>query len=467
MTIGKDREWLSDQTKVPMNKNRLARSLGNLESDITGYNERKETDIALAEKSKVEISSEEEDEPLWNVNEKDVLGSFDSEGVFHLDIETKDNHALSEHQWMYRGPYGTKHGPFSSANMQEWFEAGYFDHSLMIKRTNDEQYKPLSAFMQHNGAFSFSGETSMLKNSFLHPPVCQPAENHQACGRMWGFPQQMFPRQQDMYDESYHQSIVNQQVGQHYYYLLHQAQQHHQQQYHLQSHQNVIQQHQRQQYLHELQQSMMQPTGNLYPDQVPQIQNEQEQPHMNETLVDQLERITISNELIEHSKENQIFTEQSEIEKSVKDKGSEEHLPNKNSEKQMSPVLNQLTGIASVEYPNVEKTSVSVTDKACPSKEFLNWCRSSLRGLNKGVESEAILGMILEFPVCDDSYLDIIQDIVYVNSTSMDGRRFARDFITHRIADQRGEFNMHVPTPAASEDFKVVSSKKSLKRNQN
>lgn len=149
----------------------------------------------------------------------------------------------------------------------------------------------------------------------------------------------------------------------------------------------------------------------------------------------------------------------------------------------MSPVLNQLTGIASVEYPNVEKTSVSVTDKACPSKEFLNWCRSSLRGLNKGVESklflismvtiinilqgEAILGMMLEFPVCDDSYLDIIQDIVYVNSTSMDGRRFARDFITHRIADQRGEFNMHVPTPAASEDFKVVSSKKSLKRNKN
>ncbi|KAG1235092.1 hypothetical protein G6F68_018937 [Rhizopus microsporus] len=70
----------------------------------------------------------------------------------------------------------------------------------------------------------------MLKNSFLHPPVCQPTENHQACGRMWGFPQQMFPSQQDMYDESYHQGIVNQRVGQHYYYLLHQAQQQHQQQ---------------------------------------------------------------------------------------------------------------------------------------------------------------------------------------------------------------------------------------------
>jgi PERQ amino acid-rich with GYF domain-containing protein len=148
-------------------------------------------------------------------------------------------------------------------------------------------------------------------------------------------------------------------------------------------------------------------------------------------------------------------------------------LSPKNNEKQMSPVLNQLTGIASDEYINLEKISVSVTDKAYPSKEFLNWCRSSLRGLNKGVErklflismvtiikilqDEAILGMLLEFPVCDDSYLGIIQDIVYVNSTSMDGRRFARDFITHRIADQRGEFNLHVPSPAASEDFKVVS----------
>lgn len=353
--------------KVPMNKNRLARPPGNLESGITGYNERKVSAIETLDNiffliiqsignrhcfgrkeqrfdhvrsvenvhaqlfifCLVEISNEEEDEPLWNVNEKDVLGSFDSEGVFHLDIETKDNHVLSEHQWMYRGPYGTKHGPFSSADMQEWFEAGYFDHSLMIKRTNDEQYKPLSAFMQHNGAFSFIGETSMLKNSFLRPPVCQPTENHQTCGRMWGFPQQMFPSQQDMYDESYHQGIVNQRVGQHYYYLLHQAQQHHQQQHHLQSHQNVIQQHQRQQYLHELQQSMIQRTGDLYPDQVPQIQNEQEQPHMNGALVDQLERITISNELLEHSKENQSFTEQGEIEKSVKDKGSEEDLSNK------------------------------------------------------------------------------------------------------------------------------------------
>jgi hypothetical protein len=42
--------------------------------------------------------------------------------------------------------------------------------------------------------------------------------------------------------------------------------------------------------------------------------------------------------------------------------------------------------------------------------------------------------MLLSFPV-DNSVSEIIQDIIYANSTSMDGRRFAAEFMKRRRAD--------------------------------
>lgn len=44
--------------------------------------------------------------------------------------------------------------------------------------------------------------------------------------------------------------------------------------------------------------------------------------------------------------------------------------------------------------------------------------------------------MLLSFPVDpDSSTLEIISDLIYANSTTLDGRRFTSDFVSKRKAD--------------------------------
>ncbi|KAI8970520.1 hypothetical protein BDB01DRAFT_815112 [Pilobolus umbonatus] len=93
------------------------------------------------------------------------------------------------------------------------------------------------------------------------------------------------------------------------------------------------------------------------------------------------------------------------------------------------------------------------------SDEFLKWCKLSLRGLNSGVNVDEIIQMLLSFPV-DGSCSEIIQDMVYANSVSIDGRRFAHDFMTRRKADMEGKFDVRIPQSALLDDsFKVVTKK--------
>lgn len=89
--------------------------------------------------------------------------------------------------------------------------------------------------------------------------------------------------------------------------------------------------------------------------------------------------------------------------------------------------------------------------------------------------------MLLSFPLDPDpSTVEIISDLIYASSTTMDGRRFAAEFVSRRKADQasRSKGNAPVsasakptsiadvvkaqPKPAQSEwgGFKVVNKKK-------
>ncbi|KAI9486936.1 MAG: hypothetical protein EXX96DRAFT_551207 [Benjaminiella poitrasii] len=101
-----------------------------------------------------------------------------------------------------------------------------------------------------------------------------------------------------------------------------------------------------------------------------------------------------------------------------------------------------------------------------PSEDFLNWCKLSLRGLNTGVNADEILQMLLSFPIDQNSSLEIIQDIIYTNSESMDGCRFANDFMTRRKASMAGK-KLDAPKVVASlvpEEFKVVTKKNKKKQ---
>jgi len=71
-----------------------------------------------------------------------------------------------------------------------------------------------------------------------------------------------------------------------------------------------------------------------------------------------------------------------------------------------------------------------------PSHEFLKWLSDSLKGLNSSVNVEEIVSMLLSFPMDpDSSTAEIISEMIYANSTTLDGRRFASEFVSRRKMD--------------------------------
>lgn len=138
--------------------------------------------------------------------------------------------------------------------------------------------------------------------------------------------------------------------------------------------------------------------------------------------------------------------------------------PKYNSVKNQQQIV---TSIATATATTSRHPTITSEPKG-PGEDFLKWCKLSLRNLNAGVNSDEILQMLLSFPV-DNSCSEIIQDIIYANSTSMDGRRFASDFITRRKADIDGKkLNVILPKSSviAAPEFKVVTKKHKKKYQQ-
>lgn len=98
------------------------------------------------------------------------------------------------------------------------------------------------------------------------------------------------------------------------------------------------------------------------------------------------------------------------------------------------------------------------------------------------MSDDDISSMLLSFPLDpDSSTMEIISDLIYASSTTMDGRRFAAEFVNRRKADQasrtKGSAVISAPAkqtsiadvvkappkPAAQSEwggFKVVNKKK-------
>jgi PERQ amino acid-rich with GYF domain-containing protein len=89
---------------------------------------------------------------------------------------------------------------------------------------------------------------------------------------------------------------------------------------------------------------------------------------------------------------------------------------------------------------------------------------------------EEITSILLTFPMDPDpSTVEVISDLIYSNSTTLDGRRFAADFVSRRKIDSKGasaavsgkplsiaDVVKTQPKPAQNEwgGFKVVNKKK-------
>ncbi|KAK0537328.1 kinesin-like protein [Tilletia horrida] len=74
-----------------------------------------------------------------------------------------------------------------------------------------------------------------------------------------------------------------------------------------------------------------------------------------------------------------------------------------------------------------------------PSPEFLQYCKDHLKGLSIRVDD--FIEMLLSFPLDPTpDVIEIIAESVYANSSTLDGRRFASDFVAKRKLDAKGHF---------------------------
>ncbi|CAM9013340.1 unnamed protein product [Wickerhamomyces anomalus] len=111
--------------------------------------------------------------------------------------------------------------------------------------------------------------------------------------------------------------------------------------------------------------------------------------------------------------------------------------------------------------------SSTYTKTISPRQDFLSWCRTSMK-LNKGVNKDEVLQIMLMLPVGSESS-EIIADTIYSNSSTMDGRRFAQEFMKRRkaVEDQAHDglsWNEALRISAENDDdgwdFQVVGKKK-------
>lgn len=105
---------------------------------------------------------------------------------------------------------------------------------------------------------------------------------------------------------------------------------------------------------------------------------------------------------------------------------------------------------------------------------FLTWCAANLKGLNADVIPSEFITMISSFPVLDNpsETVEIVSDMVYAASRTIDGRRFAEEFVRRRREMEKGGWSAVVKKGAMPEKkkdewhgaFKVVERKKAKKQ---
>ena len=87
-------------------------------------------------------------------------------------------------QWLYRDPAGSVQGPFTGAEMTDWFHDNYFDGSLPVRRTTDQAFIALSIILALSPEHRSAPFTSPIPSSLFTPsPVPAPVQPLLAAAR--------------------------------------------------------------------------------------------------------------------------------------------------------------------------------------------------------------------------------------------------------------------------------------------
>lgn len=72
---------------------------------------------------------------------------------------------IDDKQWFYKDPQNTVQGPFSSADMERWFLAGYFTGNLPVKRLGENQFSTIQYLTNELGRLPFRTDIPTLPNT--------------------------------------------------------------------------------------------------------------------------------------------------------------------------------------------------------------------------------------------------------------------------------------------------------------
>ncbi|XP_023804697.1 GRB10-interacting GYF protein 1 isoform X1 [Oryzias latipes] len=114
-------------------------------------------------------------------------------------------------KWFYKDPQGEIQGPFTTVEMCEWFQAGYFTMSLLVKRGCDEGFQPLGDVIKMWGRVPFAPGPSpppLLVRQL--PPTQRPQPNRGPAGT-GNLDQERLKKQQEIAAAAIYQQLQQQQ----------------------------------------------------------------------------------------------------------------------------------------------------------------------------------------------------------------------------------------------------------------
>ena len=83
---------------------------------------------------------------------------------------------IDDKQWFYKDPQNTVQGPFSAADMERWFSAGYFTILLPVKRLGEAQFSTIQQLTKELGRLPFRADAPSLPPT---PVQKQPSVIHE------------------------------------------------------------------------------------------------------------------------------------------------------------------------------------------------------------------------------------------------------------------------------------------------
>lgn len=162
--------------------------------DPTGFQEQKfekelppdQTEPIDIQKNKVDRMQEVADDMVAQLMMEDEYGvtSNEHEKLMHPQRTNEVNLPINLEKirmsnsgldyWYYMDPQNKIQGPFCATEMAEWYNAGYFDEKLLVKRNCDLHFASLGELIK------FCGGTIPFLSSHLIPPIQRGPDNVQS-----------------------------------------------------------------------------------------------------------------------------------------------------------------------------------------------------------------------------------------------------------------------------------------------